>query len=499
MTSDSAAELRTKKGRRKKKDGENRGGPRQIVNRVLLTFIAVVVLTAAFVLPRVYENRFEPKDPEVGVNAPALSADQEDVFLEQTAAGEHPGLALPGRDGFYFLGDAHNANISQAVGRRTYSQAEINQFSSALRAQQAYLASKNIPLAFVISPAKWSIYDEKLPEWTDGMPKTHIIDQLLTADPELPLVDVRQALIDAKQTADTYSPFNSHWTDYGAAVAWAPIAEWLGTHAQSVGDVPVPVIEDVEVLADHDNEFDRMYGIKGANPWTVPVFETELPGYQITTPDGVTNQHEPGTGVEIGNLPATTSSPDAPNDARVLLMVDSTAGGLSPILASTFKETMMVRHYLDIPAMQPSVVQLVEDFQPDLVMYLMTERHLNLPLNDGGVWDAGNRFEASSTELSSWPTGNPNDCVGASNLTTALECRVDAGRAIAVKITATSDVGGEFNLQSGEHNVALHLGAGSTTTYAVVPSQIGKNDLVMTAITEGLSANITGVEIRAVT
>lgn len=499
MTSDSAAELKTKKRRRKNKDGVSRGGTRKIVNRILLTFIAIIVLTAAFVLPRVYENRFEQSDPEVGVNAPALTADQEGVFIEHTTTGAHAGLALPGRDGFYFLGDAHNANISQAVGRRAYSDPEIGQFSGALRAQQAYLAAKNIPLAFVVSPAKWSIYDEKLPEWTDGMPKTHIIDQLLTADPELPLVDVRQELIDAKQTADTYSPFNSHWTDYGAAVAWAPIAEWLESHAQSIGAVPVPVIEDVEVLADHDNEFDRMYGIKGANPWTVPVFETELPGYQITTPDGVTNQQEPGTGVEIGNLPATTSSPDAPNDARVLLMVDSTAGGLSPILASTFKETMMVRHYLDIPAMQPSVVQLVEDFQPDLVMYLVTERHLNLPLNDGAVWDAGNRFQASSTILSSWPAGNPTACVGTANLSSALECRVDAGRAVAIKVTATSDAGGDVNLQSGEHNVRLHLGVGSTTTYAVVPSQIGKNDLVMTAITEGLSANITGVEIRAVT
>ena len=474
-------------------------GRRKLVNRIVLTLVAVVVLTAGFVLPRIYEQRFAAQDPEAGVNAPALSAEQEAVFVENTTAGEHPGLALPGRDGFYFLGDAHNANLSQAVGRRTYTQAEVTQVTSALRAQQGYLASRNIPLAFVVAPAKWSVYDEKLPEWTDGMPKTHIIDQLLSADPQLPLVDVRQQLIDAKDTADTYSPMNSHWTDYGAAVAWSPIAQWLAGNAQSVGEVPVPTIVGVDHAPDYDNELDRLYGIAADNPWTFPVFEPALPGYQITTPDGATTQQEPNSRVNIGNLPATTTNPAAPNDARVLVMVDSTAGGLSPILATTFKETMMVRHFLDIPTEQPSVVQLVEDFQPDLVLYLMTERHFNIPLNDGPVWDAGNRFEHSTTQLASWPASSPDACAGPANLTTPLACRIDAGQPVAVKLTATSPTGGDLNLQAGEHNIAVHLAPGATTTYALLPSQITKNDLVMTAITPGLTPNITGVEIRAVT
>lgn len=478
--------------------GAARPDRRTVVNRVLLTLIAVVVLTAAFVLPRVYENRFDPKDPAAGVPAPALTAEQEAVFIEQTVtSAAHPGLVVEGRDGFLFLGDAHNANISQAVGRRAYSEAEVNQQIGALRAQQANLASKNIPMAFVVAPAKWSIYDEKLPEWSDGMPKTHIIDQLLAADPGLPIVDVREPLIEAKETADTYSPLNSHWTDYGAAVAWSPISEWLANNAQSVGDVPVPTVEDVETV-DYNNEFESLAGITGANPWTKPVYAEPLGDYQLTV-DGGEPQTVPGdTTVDIVQMPATTSNPDAANSSRVLVLADSTATVLSPLLAATFAETLMVRHQFDNPAEQPSVPQLVADFDPDLVLYVVTERHLNVPLSDGPVWDGANRFEQSSQSLASWPAQNPDTCSGPASLSAAFTCRVGAGQAVALQVTATSEAPGDVKLQAGEHTVTLHLGSGETTTYAVLPSQIAKNDIVMTAITPGLSAAITGVEIRAV-
>ncbi|WP_153504562.1 alginate O-acetyltransferase AlgX-related protein [Cumulibacter manganitolerans] len=472
------------------------------INRSLLVLIAILVVVAAFVLPRIYDAKYQVRDRGVGAAqpAPVLSPDQEALYVDKTVtSAAHPGAVVEGKDGYYFLGDTQNANFSQAVGRRAYSPAEVDQEAGALRAQQVYLASQGIPLAFVVAPAKWEIYPDKLPAWTDGLPMTHIFDQLRKAYPDLPLVDVRQDLRDARKTADTYSPMNSHWTDYGAAVAFEGIAAWLEKHAQSIGAVPVPKVDGVQTKPDYNNELDPLYGIKGTNPWTVPQYSAPLPGYQLTLAGGQPAQVPGGTAIDASTMPAETSNPAAPNKKRVLVLADSTTTALSPLLAATFAETKMVRHYLDAPGLAPSVPQLVADFKPDLVLYSMTERHFNQPLADGPVWDGANRFTASKDTVASWPQADPDACSGPANLSQPLTCRVDAGTAVALKVTATSDKPADVQLTAGDHKVALHLGSGPSTTYAVLPSQIAKNDIVMTAITAGASANITGVEIRAVT
>lgn len=479
------------------------GRSKRLLAWVLWTLVAVLVLIAAFVLPRIYEAKYQPQQTGSGPKvtpAPAFAAEQEATYISHTVTdASHPGSVVEGRDGYYFLGDEQNANFSQAVGRRAYSPAEIDQFAGALRAQQVYLAGKGIPLAFVVAPAKWEIYPEKLPEWTSGMPMTHILDQLLEAYPDLPLVDVRDDLKEARDVADTYSPMNSHWTGYGAAVAFGGIAAWLEQHAQSIGDVPVPEIASVQTEPDYNNELDPLFGIKGTNPWTVPVYATPLPGYEVTLHGGEPTPVPGDYAIDITTMPAHTSSTSAPNDAKVLVLSDSSTTGLSGLLATTFAETTMVRSYFDAPELAPSVLQLVEDYKPDLVLYTMTERHLNIPLGDGQVWDGANRFGQSAETLASWPTQNPDACTGPANLSQPLVCRVAAGKAVALKITATSEKPGDVQLTAGDHKVTLHLGGGSTTTYAVLPSQIAQNDIAMTAITPGLAANITGVEIRAVT
>ena len=164
--------------------------------RRVLHWVVGVVGTLAFVLvawvfPAVYHDRYDPATkagatPAV-VNDPAWhpvpTPEQDQAYLQQTrTSAAHPGAAVEGRDGFLFLGDDYMANFAQAMGRRYYSREEVQTTVDAEKNRDAWLAKRGIASELFVVPAKWSIYPDKLPAWTDGQVLPHVLDQLVTAD-----------------------------------------------------------------------------------------------------------------------------------------------------------------------------------------------------------------------------------------------------------------------------------------------------------------------------
>lgn len=289
-------------------------------------------------------------------------------------------VAVIGRDGFVFLGDDFNHNFSQATGRWIYSDQQVAEWTQTFALQRAWLKTQGADMTYIVAPAKWSVYPDKLPAWAGRHKPSRTLDRLLAdSDVRSTLIDVRPNLIRARDVADTYSPLNSHWTDYGASIAWKAIAEALAKQDAKYAGLYVPPASGVTVR-DLDNEFEWLIGLKDSNPWTMPVYKAALPAYQVIDDNGnVLNTYGGAHKTDLLDLPRSTRGLGAPLPLRVLVMRDSMGNSLSPFLQAAFGETIQIDHKLGTARQPTDLVPLVRKYRPDLVMYIVTERYLERP------------------------------------------------------------------------------------------------------------------------
>lgn len=342
-------------------------------------------------------------------------------FLYALGTTNNKAIAVVGQDGWIFLGDSFNNNMSQALGRRYYNEADMNAWVSTVGGQYEWLANRNIPMLFLVAPAKWSIYQDKLPKWSKGHIGTRTFDQLLNSPSQLPLIDLRPALRQARSVADTYSPFNSHWTDFGAWAAWQETSRSLALLSPKFKDLYVPEIDGAVVNPNYGSEFKAMISLPNANPWTMPKLKSALPDFVILGSDGVNQTVPGGTHTGLLDLPRNTRNDSAKNKLRALVLRDSMGDSLSVYLQAAFYETVQVRHYIDDQKFAPNVPALIEKYHPDVVLYVMTERHLDNILSEGYLWQSANTFDRAVAQgapiqsvdgLDGFKTNGPKDLTG---------------------------------------------------------------------------------------
>jgi hypothetical protein len=312
------------------------------------------------------------------------------------------GVAVVGKDGWVFLGDDFNRNFSQAIGRKTLSDAEVRDWSAAFRGQAAYLEQSQRAFLVVVAPAKWSVYRDKLPDWTGARPVQTSLDRLLAVRPALPMIDLRPALIAGRQHGDTFSKLNTHWTGYGAWVAWNPLADEI---ARRLHDRRLwrPALASMPI-SDERNEYDAMLGIDVPNRWTGFVPTKPASDYSIVGGAGRRAHVRWHNRTSLYDVPRATENPAAPSPRRLLVFRDSTGDEISPFLQSSFREVLQVAHALDKPSSRPDFIAAVEAYAPDLVLLVLTERYLSTPPPRPLYWRLAAAYYAKEArELGRWP------------------------------------------------------------------------------------------------
>lgn len=468
---------------------------------------AVLFVSLTWIFPAVYEARYNPETKPGGVADPAWhpipSAEDDAVYLDTTrTSAPHPGAAVEGRDGYLFLGDDYQANFAQAMGRRYYSRDEVQLTVALVEAQKKWLAEQGIVSEYVVVPAKWSVYSDKMPTWTDGKILPHVFDQLLTAGPD-DFVDLREDLTARRKTADTYSRLNSHWTQFGAFVGFQGIMSRLQSDYPALGPLPVPTLSGT-TQADADNEFAGITGAPGPNNWTVPQLASPLTPYTVTR-QGTQTTVAGDQQLDITQMPLQTDNPAAGNSRRALILADSATTGLSPYLAAAFGSTYMLRHWMDLPAQSPNIPALVESYKPDVVITLVSERNLNVITPDSQMWQAAAAYGGSTTSEGSWAKGQEGSTISVSStdLTSptmvtlpnrpsgglVMQLKVDAAEAGDVTLTGTSS--------TGPFSVGLRLAPGPNVVYAQIPD--GLADKTLTIQRGGGQGSLTAqaVAVRA--
>jgi SGNH hydrolase-like domain, acetyltransferase AlgX len=505
--------------------------PESARSRSVLRSAGVVVLfaflaTLTWVFPALYANRYE-RPPVLStvasaapkaVNAvprPALrpaalhpkpSAEQDRIYASETLRkAPYPGVAVEGRDGYLFLGDNYLSNFAQALGRRYYSPEEVARTAATIESERSWLKALKISTEFIVAPAKWSIYPDKLPAWAQGQSQQHILDQLLSYDPRS-ILDLRPDLAAARTSHQPYSQKNSHWTPYGGYIAYKSVVRQLAIRHPDLGTLRLPKLSSVTTV-NEQNEFAALINDPGPNDWTVPHFTPGLAPYDVILPNGARTTQAPGTTLDITQAPLQTVSATAGNNHRVLILGDSTLTSLSPYLATAFGSTLIVRHFIDIPDQAPSIPALVERYHPDLVLTITSERNLNEPIRDLSMWQSAVDYDrALKSSTSSWTaagaTGSTISVAGATNLSgpltltlpkslttsTVVKIHVDSSAPAVVELRGTTT--------AGPFSIPLRIGPGPTTTFATVPAGITGQRLSLIRISDSGALATTEISAR---
>jgi peptidoglycan/LPS O-acetylase OafA/YrhL len=297
-----------------------------------------------------------------------------EAAYEAKMAKENPAY-VRGKDDWLFFTDYQATNFSQALGRAKLDRkraAAWARYLNGLRKQAAAAGSK---FYVVVAPAKWDVYPDKLPNWAQKLRGPNSLDTLMRLHPNLPFIDTRAALRSAAKTTPTYSPQNSHWTAYGAEVAWQQITRCLAAQDPSYRSLEMPKVTGITATAD-ENEFAANGVPTDKGPvWTTPSFSQPL---ATTTATGLDGHHvDVSQGVDMLDLPATSSAPQAPVDQTLMLIRDSTGKSLSMWADTRFRRTIQVTHDLGTPKAITDERPLLATYHPDVTIFLMTERYLS--------------------------------------------------------------------------------------------------------------------------
>jgi hypothetical protein len=205
-----------------------------------------------------------PKGPWRGSTADRKVA--EAAYASHLAAEDE--VYVRGADGQVFFNDWVWKNFSQAVGRTHDNPRQLRRWARWIRAQTRIAARHGSRLEVIVAPAKWDVYKETLPAWAKELKGRTTYEDLLQTYPDLPLIDVRGTLREHRTTAPTYAPLNSHWTTYGAYVAWQAVAACLST-LPGIPTVHVPRLKGIDRV-DEGSEFTAQGLVPHGRHWAVP-------------------------------------------------------------------------------------------------------------------------------------------------------------------------------------------------------------------------------------
>jgi len=300
----------------------------------------------------------------------------EKVF-QQRLASEHPSY-VRGRHRRLIFRDQQADNFSQALGRVTQTAKQRKAWATFLKRAQRSVQRRGGEFHVVVAPAEWDVYRQDLPSWATKLRGTTSLEKLMAAHPEIPWIDTRAALRAAARKNHTYEPLNTHWTPYGGYVAWKTISACLRLNPE-LASVAAPPLKRVKI-GPNLNEF-AGYGVPdGKKARTSPVYAAKHPRTTIThIPDGEPVANMPDDTLDLVFLPARTITKKAQTDKTLLVLRDSTGSALSPLWSWSFEETIQYPHGIGSAFKTKPIRGLVKKFDPDVVLYVITERYLAFP------------------------------------------------------------------------------------------------------------------------
>ncbi len=138
---------------------------------------------------------------------------------------------LEGKSDWLFYSDGRM--VDDISGTMPFTAEELEKWRKLLVARRDWLRERGIRYLFVVPPDKHSVYPEYLPDWLLSLQRPpHRLDQFfahMREHSDVPVLDLRPALLEAKKHGEIYLHSDTHWNDRGAFAAYRRIMQELNT------------------------------------------------------------------------------------------------------------------------------------------------------------------------------------------------------------------------------------------------------------------------------
>jgi len=262
----------------------------------------------------------------------------------------------------YYAGDG---NWAFYRGRYRFTEGQISDWLDRMEKRQKWLAERGIRFVILPAPVKETIYSDHLPYWLRKEARETVVDQLVTAakrKPAITIIDVRDRLRRQRSQADMYTPFDTHWTEAGAFVAYEALMEAItpslpGVNALARSSVhwhptnPQRIQQDMALMLG----IDRFLTISGVD--YVPKHISTIRTQYLTDKTGPDNPQLITTGADA--------------KYRIMLVRDSFVWAMLPFLEDTFG-AILIRHVQDGPFPEAEI----ERYHPDVFVLEVQEAGL---------------------------------------------------------------------------------------------------------------------------
>lgn len=274
------------------------------------------------------------------------------------------GDVIVGQEGWLFLGEARARESYQASS--LFSPQELTNWQEELERRRDWLATRGSDYLLVISPEKSTIYPRFMPDNVPRIGQQTRLDQLLrylSEYSDLQVVDLRTALKQASGQYPSYYRTDTHWTVWGAFVAYQQIMTTLSKrHPDLLPKTTADFTFWLQEAAGGD--LAGMLGLKDILSDQAVVAETIVPAQAHSAETGIA----PLPNVPEWNQPEAweISDQDAPT---AVVFRDSFGKALIPFLSEHFRRSLYLHRYgLDEAAILREC--------PDLVIQEIAEREL---------------------------------------------------------------------------------------------------------------------------
>lgn len=277
-----------------------------------------------------------------------------------------------GLDNWYYLqvGDMFRDFAGQKGSVRKF-----NLWYEDFKHKRDWFKAQGIAYQFIVAPNKQSVYPEYVIADWQQIKKASNLQQLVALHPDIAdeaVVDLDILLQAHKHEEQLYYQSDTHWTYYGAYLAFLHITKRLKKH------VPNLIIDDRFVLSKRQQRKCSPDGNKcgdltmmlldfppfvESNRWLLPVSgfvkSSTIPFHLTSSP------------LDTKNSMMTTSK-RAKNKMKVVVFGDSFYGPMASYFSSNFSEIIVIYKRYD----QQDMKEILRQYKPDMVIEEVVERNL---------------------------------------------------------------------------------------------------------------------------
>ncbi|HHO76595.1 MAG TPA: hypothetical protein ENN05_09235 [Deltaproteobacteria bacterium] len=278
--------------------------------------------------------------------------------------------AVQGRDGwFFFVGDYL---LEDYRGLVPLSDEHIAEWLKEQDRKEEWLRTRGIRYLLFVVPNKQSIYPEYLPHYIQAARGITRFEQLLDhIDHELPpyMLNIHPVLRDAKagQTFPLYYKADTHWNLLGAYLAFGHVMERLATwYPQEKFRTEFSFTEAMQEKTGSDLATLLMIRDK------VTEKNLRLKRESVCAADLPVDLELSNLPPQEGRAPFMKGCPDA--GLKAVVFRDSFFTALEPFFSENFRQVLYIWKQYD----QRNMEDLIESFQPDIVIEERVERFFHL-------------------------------------------------------------------------------------------------------------------------